>query len=72
MDLHKRAHSGAEILHLLRNAPESQGGLWIAFEWLFDEKPWRHLHGEIMESFVSESERWCISYTKHADNQSSV
>jgi len=36
---------------------------WIACEWLFAENCWRRLQGEIMESFVSESERWCISYT---------
>ncbi len=72
MDLHKQAHSGAEILHLLRNAPESKGGLWIACEWLFAENCWRRLQGEIRDSFVSESERLCISYTKHADGQSSV
>lgn len=49
VDLHNRANGGAEILQLLRNTPESQGGLRLACEWMFDEKRRQFLAAEIME-----------------------
>jgi len=49
VDLHNRANGSAEILHLLRNTPESQGGLRYACEWLFDENRWHCLPAEIMD-----------------------
>lgn len=53
VDLHNRAISGEEILRLIRNTPESQGGLRFACEWLFDENCWRRLPSEIKELFNS-------------------
>jgi uncharacterized protein (DUF2384 family) len=53
VDLHNRTSNGAEILRLLRNAPESQGGLRFACGWLFDEDSWRRRPAEIMELFDS-------------------
>lgn len=48
-DLHNRAEpeTRAELLRLLREAPESQGGLRFACEWLFDEASWLRLPAEI-------------------------
>jgi hypothetical protein len=48
VDLHNRANSSEEILRLLRDTPESQGGLRFACEWLFDENRWHCLAAEIM------------------------
>ena len=53
VDLHNQTSNGAEILRLIRNAPESQGGLRFACEWLFDENSWRRRPAEIMELFDS-------------------
>jgi uncharacterized protein (DUF2384 family) len=53
VDLHNRAKTGKEILHLIRNAPESQGGLRFACEWLFDESCWQRLPAEILDLFSS-------------------
>lgn len=47
VDLHNRTTDGREILRLIRNAPESQGALRFACEWLFDENCWRQFPAEM-------------------------
>jgi hypothetical protein len=51
MNLHNRANpeTREEILRLLRQTSESQGGLRCACEWLFDEESWFRLPVEIEE-----------------------
>jgi len=52
MDLHNRANTRAEVLQLLRNSPESQGGLRWVCEWLFDEESWHRFPAELSAMFL--------------------
>jgi hypothetical protein len=53
VDLHNQANikSGEEIPRLLRNTPESQGGLRFACEWLFDTEAWDKFPAELRQIF---------------------
>jgi hypothetical protein len=57
VDLHNRTNSGREIHHLIRNAPESEGGLRFACEWLFDVEAWNKLPTELAADFISTQAR---------------
>lgn len=55
VDLHNQAASGTEILRLIRSAPESQGGLRYACEWLFDREALDKFPAELAADFIGAS-----------------
>jgi hypothetical protein len=55
VDLHNQAVTGAEILRIIRNAPEAQRGLRYACEWLFDPEALDKFPIELAADFIGSS-----------------
>jgi hypothetical protein len=55
VDLHNQGAASAEILCLIHNVPESQGGLRSACEWLFDPEALDKLPTELAADFMDTS-----------------
>jgi hypothetical protein len=53
VDLHNQTTNGREISRLIRNGPESEGGLRYACEWLFDPDALDKLPIELAADFIN-------------------
>lgn len=52
VDLNNQGADSDEILRRIRNAPESQGGLRYACEWLYDAEVWSKMPAELAADFL--------------------